>query len=105
VSRGFRGSKAWAQLVTYVKATQDHCHLCGGYVDVSVELGHDASPEVDHIIPVARGGHPLDKNNVALAHRICNRRKGKKMGREVEQPAIVPGKTYDRGRRRPSWQE
>lgn len=32
--------------------------------------------EVDEIIPVSRGGDPLDFTNTQPAHRICNQRKG-----------------------------
>jgi DnaJ-class molecular chaperone len=34
------------------------------------------SAEVDEITPIAHGGDPLDRHNVQLAHRICNRCKG-----------------------------
>lgn len=32
--------------------------------------------EVDEIVPVSRGGSPIDYENVQAAHRICNQRKG-----------------------------
>ena len=35
--------------------------------------------EVDELIPVSRGGDPLDRANVDAAHRICNQRKGNRM--------------------------
>ena len=34
--------------------------------------------ELDEIIPVSKGGDPLDINNVAPAHRICNQRRSNK---------------------------
>lgn len=34
------------------------------------------APEVDEIIPISKGGSPLDWNNVQLVHRRCNQRKG-----------------------------
>lgn len=37
------------------------------------------SYELDEIIPVSRGGDPLDIDNVAPAHRCCNQRKGNKL--------------------------
>ena len=37
------------------------------------------SKTVDHIIPIAKGGHPSDLANLQLAHRWCNRQKGAKM--------------------------
>lgn len=35
--------------------------------------------EVDEIVPVSRGGDPLDYANVDAAHRICNQRRGNRM--------------------------
>ena len=34
--------------------------------------------EVDEIVPVSKGGSPIDRSNVAPAHRICNERRGNK---------------------------
>lgn len=34
------------------------------------------SAEVDEIIPVSKGGDPLDFRNTQPAHRACNQRKG-----------------------------
>lgn len=51
------------------------CHLCGKHVDM--DLGHmDAmGPTLDHLIPVSEGGKHTPEN-VALAHRSCNSRRG-----------------------------
>lgn len=38
--------------------------------------GHPMSFEVDEIIPVSKGGDPLDFANTQPAHRSCNQRKG-----------------------------
>lgn len=35
------------------------------------------SPSVDHIIPIARGGHPTNIDNLQLTHLSCNQTKGK----------------------------
>lgn len=32
--------------------------------------------EVDEIVPVSKGGDPLDFSNTQPAHRACNQRKG-----------------------------
>lgn len=37
------------------------------------------SATVDHIIPVSKGGHPTDLDNLQLAHRCCNRQKWDKL--------------------------
>lgn len=59
----------------YILATQSVCALCGKPVDKSLKSPHPLSPTVDHIIPVAKNGHPSDINNLQLAHRACNRAK------------------------------
>lgn len=51
------------------------CYLCGRQVPRVVD---DAlSPSLDHVIPLVRGG-PHSYDNIRLAHRICNARKGAK---------------------------
>lgn len=62
-----------------ILATQTICGICGKPVDFSFKYPHPLSPTVDHIIPVARGGHPSDLSNLQLAHRCCNREKSDKL--------------------------
>ena len=62
-----------------VFATQDTCGICGRPVDVTLPAGTPMSPELDEIVPVARGGSPYDIDNLQLAHRICNQKKGARM--------------------------
>ena len=52
------------------------CALCGKPIDYSLPAGHPMSYELDEIVPVSRGGSPLDPRNVQPAHRSCNQRKG-----------------------------
>lgn len=52
------------------------CALCGKAIDYSLPAGHPMSFEVDEVVPVSRGGDPLDFSNTQPAHRICNQRKG-----------------------------
>lgn len=59
-----------------VLAAYDVCWLCGRPVDKSLPPGHPWSGEVDEVIPVSRGGDPLAWDNVRLAHRICNQKRG-----------------------------
>ena len=56
-------------------AAQDVCAICGLPVDKKLKAPHPMSATVDHIIPVAKGGHPSDINNMQLAHFVCNRMK------------------------------
>lgn len=75
-----------------ILATQDYCYICGKLVDKSLKAGSDMSPEIDHIIPIAKGGHPSDISNLALTHRICNRQKGDRNipGQEAAEHKIDP---------------
>lgn len=62
------------------------CHLCGRPIDYTLTTWtdpkdgrvtrHPMSFELDEIVPVSKGGDPLDFENVAHAHRICNQRRG-----------------------------
>lgn len=49
------------------------------------------SATADHIIPVAKNGHPSDIDNLQLAHWTCNRQKSDKIfkqGHETKQQVI-----------------
>ena len=43
------------------------------------------APTIDHIIPVAKGGHPSDIDNLQLAHWTCNRQKSDKIFRQKQE--------------------
>lgn len=68
-----------------IYATQTVCGICGKPVDSSYKFPHPLSPCIDHIIPVAKGGHPSDLANLQLAHFWCNRQKSDKLFTPVEQ--------------------
>ena len=66
-------------------ATQDTCALCGRPIDPALGMyvgadgrrhWHPMAPEVDEIVPISKGGSPIDYENVQLVHRSCNQRKG-----------------------------
>jgi 5-methylcytosine-specific restriction endonuclease McrA len=46
------------------------CHLCG----------RPGASVVDHVVPLAQGGHPTDPANLRAAHNGCNLRKGARDG-------------------------
>lgn len=72
-------------------ATQDVCALCGRPIDKSLKTPHPMSAEVDEIIPVSRGGDPLDIRNCQLVHRICNQRKGNgRLSAKPHRPSGLP---------------
>jgi 5-methylcytosine-specific restriction endonuclease McrA len=62
-----------------IYATHSVCGICGLPVDFTKKYPHPLSPCIDHIIPIAKGGHPSDINNLQLAHWICNRQKSDKL--------------------------
>lgn len=43
------------------------------------------SATADHIIPVAKNGHPSDIDNLQLAHWTCNRQKSDKIFRSGQE--------------------
>lgn len=61
-----------------IYATQTICAICGKPVDFKLKFPHPMSATVDHIIPVSKGGHPSDIDNLQLAHLKCNRAKSDK---------------------------
>lgn len=62
-----------------ILATQKVCGICGKPVDFSQKYPNPLSPCIDHIIPIAKGGHPSDIDNLQLAHWTCNRQKADKL--------------------------
>lgn len=74
-----------------IYATQEVCGICGKPVDFSLKYPHPLSPCIDHIIPVAKGGHPSDITNLQLAHWTCNRQKSDKLvsGKIQQQVEVI----------------
>lgn len=71
-----------------VMATQDVCGICGNPIDPSLKYPDPMAGCVDHIIPVAKGGHPSDIANLQKAHWHCNRQKSDKLVRSKEPIAV-----------------
>lgn len=67
-----------------ILATQEVCGICGKPVDKSLKFPHPLSACIDHIIPVAKGGHPSDISNLQLAHMCCNRQKSDKLIEKIK---------------------
>lgn len=51
------------------------CHICRLPVLVLVVRSGPASPTVDHVVPLSKGGAP-GMGNSKLAHRYCNSVRG-----------------------------
>lgn len=69
-----------------IYATQTICGICGKPVDMTLKYPHPLAKCIDHIIPVAKGGHPSDIDNLQLAHWTCNRQKSDKL---IERKGLV----------------
>lgn len=71
--------------------TRSTCGICGNPVDKSLKYGHPMSPVIDHIIPIARNGHPSDIDNLQLAHSTCNQQKSDKLfnKRDAEVRGVI----------------
>ena len=70
---------AFEQNKKKIYATQTVCGICGKPVDFSYKYPHPLSPCIDHIMPINKGGHPSDIDNLQLAHWTCNRQKSDKI--------------------------
>lgn len=86
----YANGNARRKLRQTVLAEEDLCALCGRLVDKTLNFipgkhgprcakpecagcsPHPMRPELDEIVPVARGGSPLLRENVRLTHRSCN---------------------------------
>lgn len=74
-SNGTRRNKLRAR----VKELGLPCAICGKPIDYSLPARDPMAYELDEIIPVSRGGDPLDPTNVQPAHRCCNLAKSNKV--------------------------
>ena len=54
------------------------CWLCKDSVDATLTWPHPLSVSVDHVIPLSKGGVHAAQN-LAIAHLVCNLRKGTKL--------------------------
>lgn len=81
--------------------TQTVCGICGKLVDKELRYPHPLSPCIDHIIPVAKGGHPSDLTNLQLAHWTCNRQKSDKLlrpSRRTEEEETLSNRVLPQSR-------
>lgn len=70
--------------------TQNTCGICGKPVDFTIKTPDPLSAVIDHIIPIAKSGHPSDIDNLQLAHWTCNRLKSDKLFNTTkEEPKTI----------------
>ena len=77
--------KVWQVVRKRAIASKDPvCSLCGNPIDMDAPPNSPTSCEVDHIIPVSRGGAPYDIDNLQLTHARCNRQKSNKIREDYD---------------------
>ena len=54
------------------------CNICDEFVDITLQEGLPMSPTVDHVVPISKGGAPLDILNMRPCHDAHNKLKGTK---------------------------
>lgn len=72
------------ELVKRVKARGLPCWICGLPIPPDAPSGSPLAFELDELVPVSKGGSPIDPENVAGAHRCCNQWRGNRSVRDVE---------------------
>lgn len=82
--RRANGTRRTATL-RWLRAQGRPCWICQGPIDYGLPPGDPLAFECDELVPVSRGGSPLDRGNVEAAHRCCNQWRGNKPVREVER--------------------
>ena len=71
-----------------ILATQSICGICGRPVNKELKYPHPQSACIDHIIPIAKGGHPAAIENLQLTHLCCNLAKSDKLIEQGKQRSI-----------------
>lgn len=95
-----RTGRPWRRLCASVLSRRPLvCWLCDEGIDPDapywIEPGrtNPGYPTVHHIIPITRGGDPLDPRNAVPAHLICNQRAGNKLPEELRPTSWVVGES------------
>lgn len=75
----FRRKHAWKQArKRAIRLSDGVCGICGRPIDLESKRSFKdpLSINVDHIVPLVKGGDPYDIDNLRVVHRICNLIKG-----------------------------
>ncbi len=81
--------QSFAKNKKVILATQNTCGICGKIVDKTLKHPDPLAPVVDHIVPIAKGGHPSAMDNLQLAHSYCNRQKSDKLFKVKQEPVVL----------------
>ncbi len=79
---------ARSRLRKWLARQERPCWICVAFgrpaaIDYSLPAGDPMCFEVDELVPVSKGGDPLDYANVDAAHRRCNQWRGNRSVAEV----------------------
>jgi hypothetical protein len=93
---GGLSGRPYRRLQAWVYDNFDYCLRCGGWVDKDIRYidpRHPMAPSVDHVIPRARGGSGLSRDNARLSHLGCNAayRDGRNVCTTVTERAAARG--------------
>ena len=71
-----------------LKAEGRGCWICRAFgrpdaINYDLPAGHPGAFEVDELIPVSKGGSPLEYDNLEATHRGCNEWRGNRSVAEV----------------------
>lgn len=96
------------KLRSWLKAQGRPCWICrafgrDGAIDYSLNHLDPMAFEVDELVPVSRGGDPLDPLNVDAAHRRCNQWRGNKTVAQVRAIAARAAPRGVKGRGEGRW--
>jgi 5-methylcytosine-specific restriction endonuclease McrA len=87
-----RPYKAWRAYV--LRDPVPICGRCGRPIDKSLPWQHPGAATAGHIIPLSRGGAPLDRRNGQPEHRRCNLSAGARMAGDAPRPLKVADRRW-----------
>ena len=105
-----RKNPRYAHNTKVVLEEESICYLCKLEVPKWMRLNNAGNkytysplfPEIDHVMPITRGGHPWERSNLRLAHRKCNNRKGAKLLSELDMTVFSNIRKEFEGKKKPT---
>lgn len=96
---GWKARERMLQIVRTRAASGEVCAICGQPIDLTLpqtfidpkDGKRKRAPwslECDEIIPVSRGGSPVDADNIRPTHRVCNQRRGNGVTHAPKSPQV-----------------
>lgn len=77
-TRRYANGNARRNLRKWIKEQGHNCYLCDYPINYDLRNPHPLAFVVDEVVPIAKGGSPLDEHNCKAAHRFCNQLKSDK---------------------------